>query len=265
MTDTTNPQADDRADLRAEIEKLVRWHREDGDALAEMRGTIERLRGEKRKLGELAARRESELIYYRGQQAAAAPVPASAPTEEAPAPTAWAYEQVSNALDADRKQAEVRRLALAAALRLDTGASWDAIRDRAAELADAPPTVVDTSEDRCAECGHFRGAHEEAEEPVSVGRCTVCADDDEWHDFEAAEAPHRLADAVPVSGPGGAADETQAETCGRTWSVSGDEYPPCARPVDHWEAYCRSADGQALFLGVDDEPPAAVSQPDEEA
>jgi len=86
-------------------------------------------------------------------KAAAASVPASAPTEEAPAPTAWVYEQVCTALDAHRQQAEVRRLALAAALRLDTGAPWDAIRARVAELADA----------------------------------------------------------VPVSGPGGAADETQAD------------------------------------------------------
>jgi hypothetical protein len=58
-----------------------------------------------------------------------------APADQTAAPTAWAYEQVSTALDADRQQAEVRRLALAAALRLDTGAPWDAIRDRAAELA----------------------------------------------------------------------------------------------------------------------------------
>ena len=31
-------------ELRAELAKLIRWHREDGTALAEMRGTIERLR-----------------------------------------------------------------------------------------------------------------------------------------------------------------------------------------------------------------------------
>jgi hypothetical protein len=74
----------------------------------------------------------------------------------------------------------------------------------------------------------------------------------------------RLADAA--SGPGGVAGETgQGETCGRTWSIGGDEYPPCARPVDHWEAYCRSADGQSHFIGAADEQPAAVSQPDGEA
>jgi hypothetical protein len=56
----------------------------------------------------------------------------------------------------------------------------------------------------------------------------------------------------------------QPETCGRTWSVSGHEYPPCARPVGHREAYCRSADGRAHFLGTDDIEPAAVSQPGKE-
>ena len=56
---------------------------------------------------------------------------------------------------------------------------------------------IDTSEDRCAVCGHFRGAHVEAEEPVSVGRCTVCADEDEWHDFEAAET-EQLREATPI-------------------------------------------------------------------
>jgi hypothetical protein len=39
MTDTT-------AELRAEIDKLVRWHREDAKALEEMRSTIQRLRAE---------------------------------------------------------------------------------------------------------------------------------------------------------------------------------------------------------------------------
>ncbi|WP_328545384.1 hypothetical protein [Streptomyces europaeiscabiei] len=62
----------------------------------------------------------------------------------------------------------------------------------------AQPAAVDTSEDRCAECGHFRGAHEEADEPVSVGRCTVCADEDERHDFEAAEELRLLAEQPAV-------------------------------------------------------------------
>jgi hypothetical protein len=68
-------------------------------------------------------------------KAAAASVPASAPTDEAAAPTAWVYEQVCTALNAHREKAEVRRLALAAALRLDTGAPWDTIRSRVAKLA----------------------------------------------------------------------------------------------------------------------------------
>lgn len=44
--------------------------------------------------------------------------------------------------------------------------------------------------------------------------------------------------------------ETQAALCGRTRSTSGEEYPPCARTVGHAEAYCRTADGNAYFLGV---------------
>jgi hypothetical protein len=50
---------------RGEVDKLVRWHREDGAEMDKQRATIERLRTEKRQLGELAARRESELITLR--------------------------------------------------------------------------------------------------------------------------------------------------------------------------------------------------------
>jgi hypothetical protein len=52
-----------------------------------------------------------------------------------PYPTAWAYEEACTALNRHRDLAEVRRLALSAALRLGTGAPWETIRDRAAELA----------------------------------------------------------------------------------------------------------------------------------
>src|SRR5690606_22184596 len=51
------------------------------------------------------------------------------------------------------------------------------LRRLADEAQQQERSDVGTPEDRCAECGHFQGAHEEAEEPVSVGRCTVCADD----------------------------------------------------------------------------------------
>ncbi|WP_228995078.1 hypothetical protein [Streptomyces sp. DH8] len=37
-------------ELRAELAKLIRWHKEDGDQLAKMRGTIERLRAERAEL-----------------------------------------------------------------------------------------------------------------------------------------------------------------------------------------------------------------------
>ncbi len=74
----------------------------------------------------------------------------------------------------------------------DTSTVVDDPRNIAVAAYAAILATADTSQDRCAECSHPRGAHEEAEEPVSVGRCTVCADQDdedaEWHDFEAAEA-----------------------------------------------------------------------------
>lgn len=47
-------------------------------------------------------------------------------------------------------------------------------------------------------------------------------------------------------------DSQQPRTCGRTWSVSGHEYSPCARLAGHSETYCRTADGQAYFLGTDE-------------
>lgn len=42
----------------------------------------------------------------------------------------------------------------------------------------------------------------------------------------------------------------QTETCGRTRSVTGSEYPPCARDIGHEEAYCRAADGKTHFLAL---------------
>jgi len=39
----------------------------------------------------------------------------------------------------------------------------------------------------CAECGHPKDQHSEADEPVSVGLCTACDEDgsdDAWHNYE---------------------------------------------------------------------------------
>jgi hypothetical protein len=79
----------------------------------------------------------------------------------------------------------------------------DRLRRLADEAQQQERSDVGTPEDRCAECGHFQGAHEEAEEPVSVGRCTVCADDDAWHNYEATEEERRLAGArrQPAAAP----------------------------------------------------------------
>ena len=58
------------------------------------------------------------------------------------------------------------------------------------------------------------------------------------------------------------ADEEQpAEVCGKTFGVSGDEYPPCARRPGHREAYCRSADGSAYFLAALREEQPATEAP----
>ncbi|MFD3999901.1 hypothetical protein [Streptomyces rubiginosohelvolus] len=36
--------------------------------------------------------------------------------------------------------------------------------------------------------------------------------------------------------------------CGKTTATDGTEYPPCARPAGHAEAYCRAAGRQAYFI-----------------
>ncbi|MER6183072.1 hypothetical protein [Streptomyces sp. NPDC001652] len=64
---------------------------------------------------------------------------------------------------------------------------------------------------------------------------------------EVAEVLRELLDAA-AGGAGGVADETGEASCGKTRSVSGDEYRPCALPPGHPEAYCQSADGMHLFL-----------------
>ncbi|WP_371624073.1 hypothetical protein OG245_15280 [Streptomyces sp. NBC_01116] len=40
-------------------------------------------------------------------------------------------------------------------------------------------------------------------------------------------------------------------TCGKTTATCGTEYPPCARPAGHPEAYCRAADHQAYFIAAE--------------
>jgi hypothetical protein len=39
--------------------------------------------------------------------------------------------------------------------------------------------------------------------------------------------------------------------CGKTLAVSGTEYPPCARPAGHHEAYCRDASRNRHFLAAE--------------
>ncbi|MFE9461670.1 hypothetical protein [Streptomyces californicus] len=39
--------------------------------------------------------------------------------------------------------------------------------------------------------------------------------------------------------------------CGKTTATDGTEYPPCARPAEHPEAYCRAAGRQAYFIATE--------------
>jgi hypothetical protein len=76
MIDAVIAVADaEQADLATENAKLIRWHREDGDALAEMRGTIARLRAALGEAAEVAVRAargcgESEAGQYAASVAA---------------------------------------------------------------------------------------------------------------------------------------------------------------------------------------------------
>ncbi|MFF9175938.1 hypothetical protein [Streptomyces sp. NPDC014793] len=74
-----------------------------------------------------------------------------------------------------------------------------------------------------------------------------------------AQAVAHMADAVLRR----LAGEAQQNPCGRTESVTGEEYPPCARLAGHREAYCRSADGKAYFLALYGPRPAREAQQDE--
>lgn len=122
---------------------------------------------------------------------------------------------------------------------------WTAVRDvtlglrrMADEAQQQERTGVDTTEDRCAECGHFRGAHEEGQDPASPGRCTVCAEDDAWHNYEPTEEVRRLADAQQQPDTetrcGPAPDQCDAE--------AGD---PCA----NHEREQAHAEGEHAFCG----------------
>ncbi|MEU0992288.1 hypothetical protein [Streptomyces sp. NPDC005953] len=39
--------------------------------------------------------------------------------------------------------------------------------------------------------------------------------------------------------------------CGKTTATCGTEYPPCARPAGHPEAYCRAAGRLAYFIATE--------------
>ena len=115
---------------------------------------------------------------------------ATTPPADRAAVLLWAADQI----DAETRQLKADGVLEPDKFRPCRDAS-EQLRRLAAEAQQPEPDGVATAEDRCADCGHFRGAHEEAEEPVSVGRCTVCADDDAWHNYEPTAEARRLAEA----------------------------------------------------------------------
>ncbi len=131
---------------------------------------------------------------------------------------------------AEKQPAEAHRLALSEALGLGTGAPWDAIRERAAELAAAPPA------DRAAVLGEAA----DAIEGIFI--------EDENPDERSLGFNEGLSQAIGELRR--MAAEIPADLCGRTTSTARTEYPPCARPAGHREAYCRSADGTTHFLAL---------------
>ncbi|GGU62085.1 hypothetical protein [Streptomyces lavendofoliae] len=67
----------------------------------------------------------------------------------------------------------------------------------------------------------------------------LAADADDHDGHITAQELRRMADAASPN-----------RKCGQTKSISGADYPPCALAADHQAAYCRSADGQTLFLAA---------------
>lgn len=59
-------------------------------------------------------------------------------------------------------------------------------------------------------------------------------------------APLSAVDAPPAVVP----QPEEACACGKTVGLGEITYQPCARPTDHPEAYCRSADGNHMFLAA---------------
>ncbi|MEU9947068.1 hypothetical protein [Streptomyces sp. NPDC047939] len=189
------------------------------------------------------------------------------PTTEQSAPINWQAivqqreRELKTALEA-RYTAEPHRLALSEALGLGTGAPWDAIRDRAAELSAAPvdrAAVLNEAADRYdgdRMVSRFFGhqvaadlrrmadeAQPTADQPTQAQATCCCGEPDD------ATVVHRTNGPCYVDQP----DEA-APLCGKTVGRSGIYYRPCARPAGHPEAYCRDDTGDHLFLAAADQP-----------
>jgi hypothetical protein len=194
----------------------------------------------------------------------------------------WTAIRAIQLMNEAGRETEAQRLALSQALGLGTGAPWDAIRDRAAELA-ALPEPANRAAIRAAalrEAADFVGNDDDCD----CGGCDTCLP------RKLAAELRRMADAA--SGPGGVAgetqqDETQAQPPRHRWAVEtrdglADEWAPGTRflnrhhAVERYEALAKShptwRDGTPVerrlvreTVTYTVEQPAAVSQPDGEA
>ncbi|PBC72300.1 MULTISPECIES: hypothetical protein [unclassified Streptomyces] len=104
---------------------------------------------------------------------------------------AWKAERAVNLLAGSHRRAEQAEATIArAAERL---AVWEQRLPETVKLAPIIETVrrdLGIEEASCAECGHPKDQHQDADEPVSVGLCTVCdqaGSDDAWHNYEPQE------------------------------------------------------------------------------
>jgi hypothetical protein len=136
----------------------------------------------------------------------------------------WTAIRAIQLMNEAGRETEAQRLALSQALGLGTGAPWDAIRDRAAELA-ALPEPANRAAIRAAalrEAADFVGNDDDCD----CGGCDTCLP------RKLAAELRRMADAA--SGPGGVTGETQqpCDGCGHP------EHPARQCPVTLYGERC---------------------------
>jgi hypothetical protein len=97
---------------------------------------------------------------------------------------------------------------------------------------------------RCAECDHPKAAHQDGDDPVTPGTCSLCPDDDAHHDYEARQDPAPGGDRCPHCPDG----HTPPDRGSQPWSA--------------WVAPIRDADGQPMQITVARSAGAHVAESD---